>query len=74
MSDVFVMIALVLSGIAVLLTLAGHRKLLNFVDYGAAQSAARINRHAATRLLLPIAVNAGCAWIAAGIQRLPATR
>lgn len=74
MSDVFVMIALVLSGIAVLFTLAGHRKLLNFVDYGAAQSAARINRHAATRLLLPVLVNAGCAWIAAGIQRLPATR
>lgn len=63
MPEVFVVIALLLLGITVLLTAAGNRKLLNFVDYGAA-NAARINRHAALRLLLPVAVNAGCAWIA----------
>ena len=70
MSEVFLVIALLLFGITVLLTAAGNRKLLNFVDYGAAQSAARINRHAATRLLLPVAVNAGCAWIAAARPQL----
>ena len=68
MSEVFPVIALALFGISVLLTAAGDRKLLNFVDYGAMHSAARINRHAAARLLLPVAVNAGCAWIAAGIH------
>ena len=65
MSDVFLAIALLLLAITVLLAAAGDRKLLNFVDYGAAQSAARINRYAAARLLLPVVVNAGCAWIAA---------
>lgn len=65
MSEVFMVIALVLSAITVLLLIAGDRKLLNFVDYGTAQSAARINRYAAVRLLLPVGVNAGCAWIAA---------
>jgi formate hydrogenlyase subunit 3/multisubunit Na+/H+ antiporter MnhD subunit len=65
MSEVFWVIALLLLGISVLLAAAGDRKLLNFVDYGAAQSATRINRHAAARMLLPVVVNAGCAWIAA---------
>lgn len=64
MSEAFLVIALVLFGITVLLATAGDRKLLNFVDYGAVQPAARINRYAAARLLLPVAVNAGCAWIA----------
>ena len=44
MSAVFLVIALLLFGITVLLIAAGDRKLLNFVDYDAAQSAARINR------------------------------
>jgi hypothetical protein len=64
MPEVFMVIALLLFAITVLLLVAGDRKLLNFVDYGAAD-AARINRYAAMRLLLPVAVNAGCAWIAA---------
>jgi hypothetical protein len=65
MSEVFLVIALVLFAIAALLFTAGDRKLLNFVDYSAAPAVAHINRHAAVRLLLPVAVNAGCAWIAA---------
>ena len=65
MQEVFIAIALVLFAITVLLLIAGNRKLLNFVDYGTVQSAARINRYAAARLLLPVLVNAGCAWIAA---------
>ena len=65
MPEIFLVIALVLFAITVLLFTAGDRKLLNFVDYSAASTVARINRHAAVRLLLPVAVNAGCAWIAA---------
>jgi len=65
MSDVFLTIALILLAIAALLHTAGHRQLLNFVDYGSAESATRINRYAAGRLLLPACVNAGCAWAAA---------
>jgi hypothetical protein len=64
MSDIFLAIALLVSGIAVLLVAAGDRKLLNFVDYGLAQ-APRINRYAARRLLLPVAVNLACALVAA---------
>ena len=64
MSEVFLVIALILFGLVVLLTAAADRKLLNFVDYDTAP-AARINRHAAVRLLLPVCVNAGCAWAAA---------
>jgi hypothetical protein len=64
MPEVFMVIALLLFAITVLLLIAGDRNLLNFVDYGVAD-AARINRYAAMRLLLPVAVNAGCAWIAA---------
>ena len=64
MSEVFLVIALILLGLVILLATAGDRKLLNFVDYGTA-SPVRINRHAAVRLLLPVCVNAGCAWAAA---------
>jgi hypothetical protein len=64
MPEVFLTIALILLGLAILLRFAGERRLLNFVDYAAAP-AARINRHAALRLLLPACVNAGCAWAAA---------
>ena len=62
MANVFLLIALLLSGLVVLLWLAGGRRLLNFVDYGAGRDGARINRYAAARLLLPVAVNLGCAW------------
>lgn len=65
MPEVFLGIALLLFALAVLLYAASDRKLLNFVDYSAAQTVARINRYAAARLLLPVAVNAGCAWTAA---------
>ena len=65
MSEVFLVIALILFGLVILLYTAADRRLLNFVDYGTALSPARINRHAAVRLLLPVCVNAGCAWAAA---------
>ena len=65
MPIIFLVIALLLFAIAVVLYTARHRKLLNFIDYGATQTVADINRHAAARLLLPVCVNAGCAWIAA---------
>ena len=64
MPHIFLTIALLLAALAVLLYTANDRKLLNFVDYSNAQKVARINRYAAIRLLLPVAVNAGCAWIA----------
>ncbi|MFC5479672.1 hypothetical protein [Massilia suwonensis] len=65
MSEVFLVIALILFGLVILLTTAADRRLLNFVDYDTAPSTARINRYAAARLLLPVCVNAGCAWAAA---------
>jgi hypothetical protein len=65
MPEIFVVIALLLSGIAALLHFAAERKLLNFVDYGPGQAVARINRYAAARLLLPVCVNLGCAYLAA---------
>jgi hypothetical protein len=64
MSEVFLLIALFLIAVAVLLYLAGDRRLLNFVDYGPALTVARINRYAAARLAFPAAVNLGCAYIA----------
>jgi hypothetical protein len=65
MAHIFMAIAVLLLAIVVLLYAAGDRPLLNFIDYGAAGPVARINRYAARRLLLPIAVNAGCAAITA---------
>lgn len=65
MSEVFLVIALILFGLVILLTTAADRRLLNFVDYDTAAPPARINRYAAARLLLPVCVNAGCAWAAA---------
>ena len=70
MSGIFLVIALLVAGIAVLLVATGERKLLNFVDYGAAQAPARINRYAARRLLLPVAVNLACAWLAVARPQL----
>jgi len=70
MSEIFLVIALLVAGIAALLYMASDRKLLNFVDYGAAQAPACINRYAARRLLLPVAVNLACAWLAAAQPQL----
>lgn len=64
MSEVFLVIALILFGLVILLYSAADRRLLNFVDYDTVP-VARINRHAAARLLLPVCVSAGCAWAAA---------
>jgi hypothetical protein len=61
MPEVFLLIALVLSGMAAVLYFAPHRKILNFVNYDAANAAAAINRYAATRLLLPVSVSLGSA-------------
>lgn len=67
MPEVFLVIALLLSGVAALLCVAGKRKLLNFVDYGHAQTVAHINRYAAARLLIPVLVSLACAY-AAGVR------
>lgn len=64
MADIFLLIALILLVVAALLRFAGERKLLNFVEYGPAPTVARINRHAAARMLLPVCVHLGCAWLA----------
>jgi hypothetical protein len=50
--------------IVALLYFAPDRKLLNFVDYGSENAVRRLNRYAAVRLLLPVTVNIGCAYIA----------
>lgn len=65
MPEVFLVIALLLAGIAALLCVAAERKLLNFVEYGPAPMVAPVNRYAAARLLLPVCVSLGCAALAA---------
>lgn len=65
MPEIYVLIALLMAGIAAALRVAPHLRLLNFVDYDGARSVAGINRYAALRLLLPVIVNAGCACFAA---------
>lgn len=60
----FLLIAAFLLGIVALLVCAPRLKLLNFVNYDAPASVVRINRYAAARLLLPVAVSAGCACLA----------
>ena len=64
MSNIFLLITLLLLGIVVLLYVAPHWKVLNFVDYEGAPSPVRINRYAARRLLFPVGVSAGCAYAA----------
>lgn len=63
MAKVYLFIGVLLLGIAALLYFLPKRRLLNFVDYDGPVSVVRINRHAAPRLLLPVAVSAGCAYI-----------
>ncbi|HBZ06141.1 MULTISPECIES: hypothetical protein [Massilia] len=61
MPNIFAVFALLFTGIAALLFFAPERRLLNFVDYGDAAAVRRLNRHAAPRMLVPAAVNVGCA-------------
>ena len=61
MPDIFPLFALLFAGIAALLFFAPERRILNFVDYGDAEAVRRLNRYAAPRMLIPAAVNLGCA-------------
>jgi hypothetical protein len=61
--NVLMLIALILSALVALLYLAPALKVLNFVDY-TADDAARINRFAAARQLIPAFVSIACAGIA----------
>jgi hypothetical protein len=63
--NIFLIIASLLAVLAALLYVAPGWRLLNFVDYGSPGAVRRLNRYAAVRLLLPVAVNLGCAWLAA---------
>jgi hypothetical protein len=65
MPGIFLVLALLLTVLVALLYFASSRKLLNFVDYGSPDAVRRLNRYAAGRLLLPVCVNAGCAYLAA---------
>jgi len=53
-SGIFLLIALALLGIAAVLYLAPNLRILNFVAYDSTSSVIRINRYAASRLLLPV--------------------
>lgn len=64
MTKIFLLIGVLFSGVAALLYFAPRLRLLNFVDYDAPSSVVRINRYAAPRLLLPVGVGAGCAYLA----------
>ncbi len=64
MPNIFLTIALLLAGMTALLVLAPRLKLLNIADYGGSAPVSRVNRHAAPRLLLPVAVSLGCACAA----------
>ncbi len=63
MANIYLFIGVLFLGIAALLYFLPKRRILNFVDYDGQASIVRINRHAAPRLLLPVAVSAGCAYI-----------
>ena len=65
MPNVFLILSLVFLVISALLYFAPHLKLLNFVEYGSNADAARLNRYAAVRLLLPVAVSVLCGYIVA---------
>jgi hypothetical protein len=56
MSGIFLLVALALLCIAALLYFAPNLRILNFVTYDSASSVIRINRYAASRLLLPALV------------------
>jgi hypothetical protein len=65
MPGIFLLFASLLAMLVALLCVASGRRLLNFVDYGSPDAVRRLNRYAAARLLLPVFVNAGCAYLAA---------
>lgn len=65
MLNVFAFIALLMLLICAALRFAPSVKLLNFVEYGTPEEVARLNRLAANWLLLPLAVNAACMFVAA---------
>lgn len=62
MPNVFLLIALLLAGMAALLCFVPKLKILNFVNYQASASVSRINRYAAVRLLLPVGASLACAY------------
>lgn len=64
MPDIFLILALIFAVIAGLLFFAADRKLLNFVDYGQGEAVRRLNRYAALRMLVPVAVSLLCSVIA----------
>ena len=65
MPNVFSIMALAFLVICALLYFAPRLKLLNFVHYGTDADVVRLNRYAAVRLLLPVAVSVVCSYIVA---------
>lgn len=63
MDKFFLLIAVFLSSIAALLYFMPRLRILNIVNYETPESAVRINRYAAPRLLVPVGVSAGCAYL-----------
>lgn len=63
MAKLFLLIAVFLLGIAALLYFVPRLRILNIVHYETPASAVRINRYAAPRLLLPVGVSAGSAYL-----------
>jgi len=70
MAKIFLLIGVLLSGVAALLYFVPTLRLLNFVDYDAPSSVVRINRYAAPRLFLPVGMSAGCAYFVGGRPEL----
>lgn len=68
MVTVYVLLAAIFLAISALLVVTPHLRLLNMVDYGYGNDVLSLNRYAATRLLLPAAVDLACAVLA---QRHP---
>lgn len=65
MAKFFLLIGVLLAGMAALLYFAPKLRLLNVVNYDAPASVVRINRYAAARLLVPVGASAGCGYAAA---------
>jgi len=64
MPEIFLIIACILAFIVALLALAPQLRVLNFVDYRSDRAVVRLNRYAAARLAVPIAVNLGSGCVA----------
>ena len=66
MGHPFLLFAAIFLILSIVLYAAPGRQLLNFVHYPATQDqVVRLNRYAALRLMLPVLVNLGCAWVVA---------